>query len=243
MTDPFSSADFSPISPAAPQPKPKRPVVLIGIAAVAIAAAFGLGLVVGSSDDATATDAVAVADGANAADGVAGGRAETATEGSSNGDASSAAGSPEVISAAAGDPVEAPGATLTIEEVTTGYRLEIQEGITMNGEPIENPMVPVSGGKFVFVKTSVENTGQESLDFACGADLQVKLVDTLDRKFDHVENLWLIPSNPDCGKATNPGFTEQVTWVFEVPEATIPAQLAFADFQNNYNDFTYADIG
>lgn len=150
--------------------------------------------------------------------------------------------SPAVKLPGLGEAVVADGVTLTVvdlsESTTTpflenGVKAEAAATETRTAEP---------GAKFVSVTTEVENTGPDSWDLTCGFAVQAKLFDAEDRQYDPVENLDRVPGNPECNDHLNPGMKDQMTWIYEVPEATKDEKFGFADPETHYDDFTFIDL-
>ncbi|HHT33176.1 MAG TPA: DUF4352 domain-containing protein [Corynebacterium sp.] len=145
-----------------------------------------------------------------------------------------------------GQPVEAPGITLTIDEVTVAPARDVVKHRFEVG--VEGPVTYVEqvdarpGGTFATVRTTVVNTGDRARDLVCGYDVRVQLVDDLGRRHERVDALHDIPGNPVCDDMMNPGFSTSMTWIFEVPEGVVPASLAFADTEEPVAQYWFARL-
>ena len=141
-----------------------------------------------------------------------------------------------------GESVKAEGVTLAVLEVSESATLPfLEDGVKAEAAATETRTAE-PGTKFVSVVTEVENTGSESWDLTCGFAVQANLFDPEDRQFDPVEELYRIPGNPECNDHLNPGMKDQMTWVFEVPEAAKAEKFGFADPETHYDDFTFIDL-
>lgn len=141
-----------------------------------------------------------------------------------------------------GESVKAEGVTLAVLEVSESATLPfLEDGVKAEAAATETRTAEPDT-KFVSVVTEVENTGSESWDLTCGFAVQANLFDPEDRRFDPVEELYRIPGNPECNDHLNPGMKDQMTWVFEVPEATKAEKFGFADPETHYDDFTFIDL-
>ncbi|KAB1550674.1 DUF4352 domain-containing protein [Corynebacterium sp. 321] len=141
-----------------------------------------------------------------------------------------------------GQEVKANGVTLKVLSVTEAGSMDLLEhGVKVEVAATET-LTPDSGGKFVVVETTVENTGKKSWDLTCGFAIQAKVLDVKDREFDPIHELDLIPGNPECNESTNPGFSKSMTWAFEVPKDAHINRFGFADPETNYDDLTFIDL-
>ena len=62
--------------------------------------------------------------------------------------------------------------------------------------------------------------------------VDAKLVDDAGRKFDPIESLDQIQGNPECNALLQPGFTDQMTWVYLVPPDAHITTFQFSDVTN-----------
>jgi hypothetical protein len=77
---------------------------------------------------------------------------------------------------------------------------------------------PRRGGRLVCVDIDFYNDGRESVDIYCSADLGMALIDRAGRKYDPLDDLYLIEGNTDCNERIQPGFSTSESIVFEIPE-------------------------
>lgn len=145
-----------------------------------------------------------------------------------------------------GEPVDAPGITLTVDEVTRDPVRVVEKYRFESG--VEGPVIYPEevtarpGGTFVTVRTTMDNTGSRAWDLVCGHEVRVQLVDDLNRRHERVERLHDIPGNPECDDNLNPGFSTTMTWIFEVPEDVVPAKLAFGDTEHPPGQYWFARL-
>lgn len=85
------------------------------------------------------------------------------------------------------------------------------------------------GGRYVFVKTRITNDTSQGLDLTCDFQVDGKLVDDSGREFDPIDELYSIKGNPECNDMLQPGFKDQMTWVYLVPRGADVSSFAFSD--------------
>lgn len=142
----------------------------------------------------------------------------------------------------AGEAVEAPGVTLTVDSVSEADHLMLHaDGVKRGFKPEERLDAP-SGGRFITVATTVENTGLDSWDLTCGFALQAHIFSDEEQRFDPVGELYRILGNPECNDDVNPGFESTMIWSFAVPDGIEITHFGFADPETHYNDLTVIDI-
>lgn len=148
----------------------------------------------------------------------------------------------EALLPIAGDVVEAPGVTLTVDGVSESDHLMLHaDGVKPGYRPEERLDAP-EGGRFVTVTTTVNNTGLVSWDLTCGFALQAHVFSDNDQRFDPVDELDRIPGNPGCNDSLNPGFDATMIWSFAVADGVKITEFGFADPETHYNDLTMVDI-
>lgn len=142
----------------------------------------------------------------------------------------------------AGDTVEAPGVTLTVDSVSDSDHLMLHaKGVKAGTKPQER-LDPPTGGRFVTVTTTVQNTGFAPWDLTCSFALQGHVFNDDGQRFDDVGELYRLSGNPGCSDKVNPGFNSAMNWSFAVPEDSKITRFGFADPETNYNDLTMIDI-
>ena len=150
--------------------------------------------------------------------------------------------SAEPVMPQAGDAVEAPGVTLTVESVSESDHLMLNaKGVKPGTKPLER-LEPPTGGRFITVATTVENTGFVPWDLTCGFAIQSHVFNDDNQRFDDIGELYRLPGNPGCNDSLNPGFTSPMIWSFAVPQGTTITHFGFADPETNYNDLTMIDV-
>lgn len=134
---------------------------------------------------------------------------------------------------AVGKSVVNGGVDLTIKKATAVETV----GMTMD---INSPKVtkekPPAGGRFIRIDTVVDNAGKKSMDLTCMGPVQIVAVDSQDREFNSIESLYKIVDNPGCNDQLQPGFKDEMTWVFMVPEDAEITGVSFYDSQQQMYD-------
>jgi hypothetical protein len=97
------------------------------------------------------------------------------------------------------------------------------------------------GGSYVFVRTRVKNDTKRGIDITCGYAIEAKAIDSDDREFDPVDDLFLIAGNPGCNDNLQPGFRATMTWAFLVPSGVVINGFKFADVTDAADGGTGAD--
>lgn len=97
---------------------------------------------------------------------------------------------------------------------------------------------PDTDGKYLQVQTTIENTGTASLDLTCSWPIEIIALDSKDRQFDPIEDLYDLKGNPECNSSLQPGFKDKMTYVFLVPMDAEVAGIIFRDTSMDDVDFS-----
>lgn len=106
-----------------------------------------------------------------------------------------------------------------------------------SGNETYMPTSPDPGGKYVVVQTHIVNNAQVSMDLTCGYPIANVLVDSRDRQFDAIDDLYKLRGNPQL----QPGFAADMTYVYMVPTDAQVAGWAFSDatdFSSSSGNYT-----
>jgi hypothetical protein len=82
--------------------------------------------------------------------------------------------------------------------------------------------------KYVTLETFVRNDTKTSMDLTCSLPIINALIDDQDRRFDTIDDLDEIPGNPECNAGLQPGFKDEMKFVYLVPK---DAKIALWEFQ------------
>ncbi|MDP9235464.1 MAG: DUF4352 domain-containing protein [Actinomycetota bacterium] len=88
-------------------------------------------------------------------------------------------------------------------------------------------LTPKKGAKLIAASFLFLNDGKQSVDIWCAFDLGSRLIDSEQRQYDPVDQLYLLAGNTDCNEAIQPGFRTSETVVFEVPRDSKPSEVDF----------------
>ncbi|WP_431711540.1 hypothetical protein [Glutamicibacter uratoxydans] len=132
----------------------------------------------------------------------------------------------------------------------TVVKAEIVDSVPMNrsGYVEEEFMVithdkPSKGAKFVRVDTLIKNTGDTSMDLTCDWVIENKLLDSENRAFDPIDELYLLLDNPQCNVKLQPGLETDMSYVYMIPESASVETFSFRDTSNKSNEvFTNASL-
>ncbi|WP_298795940.1 hypothetical protein [uncultured Pseudonocardia sp.] len=134
-------------------------------------------------------------------------------------------------SAQVGQAVTNRGITLTVKEARAVDSIQMNESSFRPGSGYEKytKTMPKAGGRFVMVKAHVVNNAQVSLDLTCGLPISTKLIDSQQRNFDAIDDLYKLKGNPECNDQLQPGFEADMTWVYLVPTSASVIGWGFQD--------------
>lgn len=130
-----------------------------------------------------------------------------------------------------GQTVRNLGATIEVESVKEATKIELNESSYRPGSGYESYTSTPAGpnAKFVIVTTHVTNDSSTSFDLTCSLPISTKLVDAQNRQFDSIDDLYKIKNNPECNKSLQPGFDDDMTWIYRVPAS---AQITTWEFED-----------
>lgn len=143
--------------------------------------------------------------------------------------------------ASLGEAAENFGVELVVEKASITNSIPMNRSGYRSGSGSETytDAKPDSGGKYLVVQTTFNNIGKVSKDLTCGYALAIQAVDTEDRVFDPIDNLYEYKGNPECNAQLQPGFEEEMTYVFLVPKDAALIGVVFNDPENeDYDDYT-----
>jgi hypothetical protein len=139
------------------------------------------------------------------------------------------------------------GITLTVIAARTVEPIEMNQSGFRPGSGYETytQTQPEQGGTFVAIETHIVNDGQSSLDLTCSWPIDVKLVDDRDRNFNPIDELYKLKGNPECNKQLQPGFEDDMTYVYLVPTGSKIVGWGFRDVTtpSGSSDFTIVQLG
>ncbi|MCX4920105.1 hypothetical protein [Streptomyces sp. NBC_00687] len=201
-----------PPMPGFPPPPPAKKnhtnTIIIGSAAATIAAIVAAGVLIASNrdDEATPTPTVTVT--------VI--ETETAEADTSEG----AATTDQSEGFKTGEEATNGGAVVKITKVVE------TDSITLEGSQKKAG----SDAKFVTLKTIVKNEGQSSMDLTCSLPIVNALIDDQNRRFDTIEDLYQVAGNPECNAQLQPGFKDEMQFVYRVPKDTKVTAWEFSEY-------------
>ncbi|MGW6795741.1 hypothetical protein [Streptomyces chartreusis] len=119
-----------------------------------------------------------------------------------------------------GDEASNAGATVKITKVVEG------DSITLAGATKKAGV----GAKYVTLKTVVTNDGTSSMDLTCSLPIVNALIDDQTRRFDTIDDLYDVAGNPECNAQLQPGFKDEMQFVYRVPDDTTIALWEFSEY-------------
>lgn len=124
---------------------------------------------------------------------------------------------------AVGQPATSGGITMTV----TSFKKVPSYKTDYNDDQAD--IGPKNGGQLIQVTANVKNKTKASIDLTCGFPVDARLVDDDDANYDPVDDLYKIAGNPGCNDNLQPGFSHQMTWVYEIPKTTKTSLFGFRD--------------
>lgn len=87
-----------------------------------------------------------------------------------------------------------------------------------------------SDAKYITLKTTVSNEGKSSMDLTCSLPIVNALIDDQGRRFDTIEDLYDVAGNPECNAQLQPGFKDEMLFVYRVPKGAKVALWEFEEY-------------
>ncbi|WP_329625307.1 DUF4352 domain-containing protein [Streptomyces sp. NBC_01255] len=133
--------------------------------------------------------------------------------------------SPTAASFSMGEKAKSGGATVVVKKVSEAAI------VTLDDYDSDKILKAGRGAKFAIVETTVYNDGTESFDPVCGGGISQGLIDSEGRKFDVIEEVFLVKANHKaeaCGEELQPGFKRDAVFVYKFPADASPAEWSFS---------------
>lgn len=100
------------------------------------------------------------------------------------------------------------GTVVTIKKVREANSITFDGAVKQAG----------ADAKYVILETVVRNETKASMDLTCSLPIVNALIDDQDRRFDTIEDLDYVPGNPECNAELQPGFKDDMKFVYRVPK-------------------------
>lgn len=85
------------------------------------------------------------------------------------------------------------------------------------------------GATFLMVDTEVTNESKGPIDLTCGWPIDASVINSDEQRFTPIDGLSQIKGNPECNDQLQPGFRDEMQWIFLVPEDDEIVEFEFAD--------------
>lgn len=140
-----------------------------------------------------------------------------------------------------GVPVTGTGATVTVNSAYETATVEIYtDGSWAAGDRRPTKQLTArDGGTFVVVGTTVVNDTRSDMDLTCrstGGFVDAVLQTDPEAVYQPIRDLYELPGNPECNAALGSGFSDEMTWVFEIPADRTPVSFNFTTDQADHSD-------
>lgn len=169
-----------------------------------------------------------------------GGSTNVSSNSTSTSTESASGGEDEIQATPRGEWDQSGDVSVKITSVKTTNSLKYVGGTYSEETPKGEPRIVKAkqGGRYIYVRTVVENNGTQGLDLTCGGPIDAILVAEDQSEYSPVDGLSQIAGNPECNVDLGPGFKDSMTWAFLVPGDARPLAFGFADI--NDLDTTYS---
>jgi hypothetical protein len=119
-----------------------------------------------------------------------------------------------------GDEAHNGGAVVEITKVTTSDTIIFAGAQKKAG----------ADAKYVTLKSVVTNEAKSSMDLTCGLPINNALIDDQGRRFNTIDDLYEVVGNPECNAQLQPGFKDEMLWVYRVPKDAKIASWEFSEY-------------
>ncbi|CAL9654431.1 hypothetical protein SUDANB54_06752 [Streptomyces sp. enrichment culture] len=110
------------------------------------------------------------------------------------------------------------GTVVTIKKVREANSITFDGAVKQAG----------ADAKYVILETVVRNETKASMDLTCSLPIINALIDDQGRRFDTIEDLSDVQGNPECNAQLQPGFKDEMKFVYRVPK---DANIALWEFE------------
>ncbi|RPK93830.1 Telomeric repeat-binding factor 2 [Streptomyces sp. ADI98-10] len=107
-----------------------------------------------------------------------------------------------------GDEARNGGAVVTVAKVRETESINVAGAEKKAGD----------GAKYVILETVVFNDTKASMDLTCSLPIVNNLLDEQDRRYDTIDDLYEVAGNPECNEQLQPGFKDEMLFVYRVPK-------------------------
>lgn len=132
----------------------------------------------------------------------------------------------------------------TVTSARTADFIELNESHYRPGSGYETytKTKPDAGGKFIVVDTHIVNDGRTSMDLTCSLPISTVLIDSRNRDFDAIQDLYKLKGNPECNDQLQPGFEADMTYVYLVPVDAAITGWGFPDLTESLGNQDYTAV-
>lgn len=143
-----------------------------------------------------------------------------------------------------GEKAVSGGATLVITSVHRAPSLDVCPDNYKCGFRPNETLNARDGGEFIVLESEIENNSQRPMDLTCGLPIANSLFNIEEQAYTAINELYRIPDNPECNEQLQPGFTDNMNWVYEVPAGTELGYFEFSEINNvdMEGDTAYIDL-
>jgi len=123
------------------------------------------------------------------------------------------------------------GITITVtgisETPSVTYEGGIQSDVTPNGT--KRTVKAETGATYVTVSTKIANETKGPIDLTCGWPIDASVLNSDGQRFTPIDGLSQVKGNPECNDQLQPGFRDEMKWIFLTPADDEIVEFEFSD--------------
>lgn len=142
-----------------------------------------------------------------------------------------------------GDEVTARGATMVLHDLTRADEIEFCAPDYQCGTQPNVMRQADQGGEFLVINSTVTNNSKSPMDLTCSAPIIAEVVNKKDQTYSTIDSLYEIPGNPECNEELQPGFSDEMRWVYLIPKDSEITRFQFKEINDDFDgEYSYIDL-
>lgn len=130
-----------------------------------------------------------------------------------------------------GEEAVSGGITVKVTGVSETPSVVYEGGVSSEETPDGNrrEVDAEAGATFFVVDTEVANETKGPIDLTCGWPIDASILNSDGQQFSPIDGLSQIKGNPECNDQLQPGFRDQMKWIYLVPADDEIVRFRFSD--------------
>ena len=142
-----------------------------------------------------------------------------------------------------GDEVTARGATIVLHDLARADEIEFCAPDYQCGTQPNVTRQADQGGEFLVINSTVTNNSKSPMDLTCSAPIIAEVVNNKDQTYSTIDSLYEVPGNPECNEELQPGFSDEMRWVYLIPKNSEIARFQFKEINDDFDgEYSYIDL-